>query len=249
MHQLLDFFYFRHYHMSFTGMPEPIQDKNVEANLSNDTGHGSVDTGNHTTLAKPSVSLFAARRAHKVAQVGISTGHKPLVAATIDVKEELLATKRAFTLLQHSKLYVLAHYLQFTELEAEAYFHIKAILDLFQELPPNLLGYILQLIRHVYEHTDTLVNSKEPLRELVSTFAAKFFHAFQGDEVKELMGKGGDFVIDVLEKVQQDALDKKKERELMEEELRSQIAKYQKRLKKRGGKVDENDMVVEISGS
>ncbi|KAL9036363.1 MAG: hypothetical protein Q9180_004342 [Flavoplaca navasiana] len=240
MRQLLDFLYYGHYHMSLRGLPKPSPDNNVEAELTGDKTTGREDSGNVITAVQVSTDPDPARPAHEITQVGFPADHKASVAETIGIKEKYVATIRAFTLLQHSQLYVFAHYIQLTSLEVEAYEHIGAILDLVQELPHNHLGYIIQLIRHVYEHTDTLINSKEPLRELVATFVSKWFHDFQGDEMKKLMGKGGDFVIDVMAKVQQRALAEKKEHNAVEEDLRNQVAKYQKRLRKRGGKVDKD---------
>lgn len=144
------------------------------------------------------------------------------------------------SLLPVVKVYVLAQYLELTDLKDLAFEYIECVMNSTTELDAKKMSKMLHLIGYVYTHTDTLVNSKEPLRELVATLAAKWFHALQGNEVKELMGKGGDFVIDVMEKVQRHALDEKKERDAMEQDLRSQVAKYQKRLRKRSGKIDEN---------
>ena len=144
------------------------------------------------------------------------------------------------SLLPDAKVYVLAQYLELIGLKDLAFEYIEYVMNSTTELDAKKMSKMLHLIGYVYTHTDTLVNSKEPLRELIATLAAKWFHNFQGDEVKELMGKGGDFVIDVVEKVQQRTLNEKKERDAVEEDLRNQVAKYQKRLRKRSGKAGEN---------
>lgn len=236
--QLLDFLYFGHYHVSVPVMRQPGPDKDIDVDLTDGMANCNVNGAHQTTPVCTSEQLDSARPTHKVNEMGVSTDHKPLVTATISPEPEQLATIRAFTLLQHSKLYVLAHYLELTDLKDEAYEHIRAMLELFLELSPKLLDYVVQLIRHVYASTDTLTNSKEPLRELIATFVAEWFHDFQGDGVKKLMEKGGDFVVDVMEKVQQRALDVKKQHEYAEKELQQQIGKYQKRLRKKGSKVD-----------
>ncbi|KAL8850945.1 MAG: hypothetical protein Q9221_004145 [Calogaya cf. arnoldii] len=229
VHQLLEFLYSGTYH---TGFPP---DENDEVELTDGMANCNVDDAQQTAPIQTSAELNSSRPADGVNHIEVSTGHKPVATASNDP----LATLRAATLLQHSTLYKLAHYLELTSLKQETYGYIYGLLDSFRELPTEPLGYITQLIRHVYANTDALNNSKEPLRELVATFAAKWFPAFQGDEAEELLEEGGDFVVDLMKKLQQRAVDEKKERETTEKHLHAQIKKYQKRLRRRGGQVDE----------
>ncbi len=143
-----------------------------------------------------------------------------------------------FTLLQDAKVYVIAHYLELTDLKNLALAAVQNVIDSTSAMRPKLLSNIVELVKYVYNHTDTLVSTKEPLRELVATFAAEWFHVFDRDGVKELMSKGGDSLIDIMEKVQQHVEDLKAEHVRIERDLQKQMERYQKRLIKRGGKID-----------
>ncbi|KAL8658759.1 MAG: hypothetical protein Q9226_000784 [Calogaya cf. arnoldii] len=232
--QLLDFLYFGRYHM----LPPPDEDDEIE--LPGGVVGCDVDDADQAAPIHTGAKLDTGRPAQEVIQIAVSTCHKPVATPIINTDPEYLAHYHGFRLLQHSKLYVLAQYLELANLKEMVYGHIRVLLfDLFVELSPHLLNYVIQLIRHVYANTDTLKQSKEPLRELVATFAAKWFPAFQGGEAEELIEEGGDFVVDVMKKLQQRAIDEKKEREATEKDLHAQIARYQKRLRRRGGQVDE----------
>ncbi|KAL8769873.1 MAG: hypothetical protein Q9209_004311 [Squamulea sp. 1 TL-2023] len=142
------------------------------------------------------------------------------------------------TLLVHAKLYALAHYLQLTTLKSLAFGAIEAEIESIEELQPQLLANIVQLARYVYTSTDTLVISTEQLRDLVATFVGNWFHVFHGPDVNNLLEEGGEFVVDVMQKVQQHVKDIKAEHKENKKELQRQIKRYQTRLRKRGGVVD-----------
>ncbi|KAL8791235.1 MAG: hypothetical protein Q9213_000192 [Squamulea squamosa] len=111
---------------------------------------------------------------------------------------------------------------------------IEVELESTEELQPQLLANIVQLARYVYTSTDTLVNSTEQLRDLVATFVGNWFHAFQGPIVNDLMEEGGEFVVDIMQKVQQHVKDMNAEHKEDKKELQRQIKRYQTRLKKKG---------------
>ncbi len=245
--QLLDYLYTGQYKLIIV-LPQPTSRKGIEVELTNDIPSGDVNGAQDEAAVKTSDHTGTVPSVHETSRVEPLISGKPLApphpaptAPSIGAARQH-AIETGYTLLQHSRLYVLAHYLELTELKNLAIASIERITESVKELNPQLLSNIVQLIQYVYLSTDTLVNSKEPLRELVATFAAKWFHVFPGNAVKALMEEGGDFVVDVMHKVQQHVRDLKVEHEDVEKDLRKQIKKYQTRLRKRGGKVDgDND--------
>lgn len=226
VHQLIDFLYTGNY--KYMVAPSELNsDKYVELELPLGITNSHIDKTPKEADAQ-SDNGFTARSAHDATE-----GDVPI--------DKQVATRIEFILRQDAKVYAVAHYLVLTDLKDLALARIQDVLDSTSELGPELLRNIVELIKYVYTHTDTLVSSKEPLRELVATFAAKWFHAFHRDEVKELVSKGGDSLVDIIEKVQQHAKDLKAEHEDVEKDMHKQMVRYQKRLRKRGGKVDGTD--------
>ena len=105
-------------------------------------------------------------------------------------------------LLAHAKLYVLAHFANVPELENLALQRLQDTLASIGKLPRNspAVRNLVELIKYVYAHTDSVVHGEEQLRRVVSTFASLYFTSFQGREVCELMKGGGDFVMDFMAK-------------------------------------------------
>ncbi|KAL8927881.1 MAG: hypothetical protein Q9172_001181 [Xanthocarpia lactea] len=243
--QLLDYLYTGQYKLIII-IPQPTSNKGIEVELTNDIPCGDVNGAQDEAAVKTSDHIGTAPLVHETSRVESLISGKPLAppysaptTPSIGVARQH-AIETGCTLLQHSRLYVLGHYLELTELKNLAIASIESITESVKELNPQLLSNIVQLIQYVYDSTDTLVNSKEPLRELVATFAANWFHAFQGNAVKALMEEGGDFVVDVMHKVQQHMRDMKVKHEDVEKDLQKQIKKYQTKLRKRGGRVDSD---------
>lgn len=110
------------------------------------------------------------------------------------------------TLLSHAKVYSLAQYKSVNALRTLALRRIFLILLKIDPLTlqpdsctvPNFID----LVNYVYSNTDSLVNSEEPLRKLVSQFAALNIQALQSrQEMTDLMSEGGDFVSDLMPKI------------------------------------------------
>ncbi|KAL8915379.1 MAG: hypothetical protein Q9171_000249 [Xanthocarpia ochracea] len=241
--QLLEYLYTGQY-KSIIIIPQPTSNEGIEVELTNDIPSGDVNGAQDEAAVKTSDHTGAAPSVHETSRVESLISGKPLAppypaptAPNIGAARQH-AIETGCTLLQHSRLYVLAHYLELTKLKNLAIASIESITELVKEMIPQLLSNIVQLIQYVYISTDTLVNSKEPLRELIATFAANWFHAFQGSAVKALMEEGGDFVVDVMHKVQQHVRDMKIEHMYVEKDLQKQIKKYQTKLRKRGGRVE-----------
>jgi len=60
---------------------------------------------------------------------------------------------------------------------------------------------LTSVVRFVYENTNKLVSEDEPLRRFVSSFSADLFDNLDEMTVNELMGEGGDCVVDIISKV------------------------------------------------
>lgn len=108
------------------------------------------------------------------------------------------------TFLAHAKVYALAHYKSIDALKALAQERLSRILLKLHPMGPNphLAINIVNLATYVYSNTDSLSNSEEPLRNIISQFVALNFAAWQRDSRSlEMMCSGGDFVRDVLSKL------------------------------------------------
>lgn len=107
-------------------------------------------------------------------------------------------------LLSHAAVYALARYKAVDSLQILALRRLTMTLSRISQILPDSglpLG-VIDLVKYVYSHTDALSSSEEPLRRLISQFAALNFPALQtGAEFVELMSEGGDFVNDLMVKV------------------------------------------------
>lgn len=109
-------------------------------------------------------------------------------------------------LLAHAKLYCLA---QYEEVEALEGLTLQRLLKTLMPLrptesSPHLATNVVQLLKYVYRHTKPPgpASGEEPMRRIVSQFAALNFPALQGTEdMKGVIQEGGEFLNDVLNKV------------------------------------------------
>lgn len=107
-------------------------------------------------------------------------------------------------LLAHAKVYALAHYKGVDLLRTLACKRLHLVLSRLHPLQPasHISGNIVDLVSYVYANTDTLLNSEEPLRKITAQFVALNLTAFQTEpQAVELVGRGGDFVKDLMSKV------------------------------------------------
>ncbi|KAL9042097.1 MAG: hypothetical protein Q9214_003888 [Letrouitia sp. 1 TL-2023] len=107
------------------------------------------------------------------------------------------------TLMTHAKLYVMADYFLLSELQNATLHQLRSSLLTIEPLIPESrqMSNVAHLIDYVYEHTVEPTIGENPLRRLVSQYAALQFANFKGDEFRQLMKKGGEFVNDLVEKV------------------------------------------------
>lgn len=115
---------------------------------------------------------------------------------------ELLDFEHSF--LTNAKLYVMADHLFLSELQILALHYLQYSLEKIQPLNPESLqmSNVVRLIDYVYEHTAKATTGEHLMRRLVSEYAALQFTNFKGDEVQQLMAKGGDFIPDLMQKLQ-----------------------------------------------
>ncbi|KAL0639484.1 hypothetical protein Q9L58_001513 [Maublancomyces gigas] len=108
------------------------------------------------------------------------------------------------TLLAHAMVYSLAHYKAITALKALAQERLLRVLVALHPMAgnPHLATNIVHLATYVYGNTDSLTNSAEPLRNMVTNYVVLNFPAWQAyPAAVEMMCGGGDFVRDVLAKI------------------------------------------------
>ncbi|KAL9615062.1 MAG: hypothetical protein Q9167_000485 [Letrouitia subvulpina] len=106
------------------------------------------------------------------------------------------------TLMTHAKLYVMADYFLLSELQNLTLHRLRSSLLTLEPLIPESqqMSNVVHLIDYVYEHTVEPIIGENPMRRLVSQYAALQFTNFKGDGIRQLLAKGGDFVPDLMEK-------------------------------------------------
>lgn len=107
-------------------------------------------------------------------------------------------------LLSHAAVYALACYKDVDSLQLLALRRLAMTLSAISPIrvDARLSMGIADVVKYVYSHTDALRSSEEPLRRIVSQFAALNFPALQAKaEFAELLSEGGDFVNDLMAKV------------------------------------------------
>lgn len=107
-------------------------------------------------------------------------------------------------LLTHAKIYALANYKLVHALQNLALERLLFTLAHLDPIPgdSHLSLNLVELARYGYSNTTRLSNSAEPLRDLISQFAALNFEALQNEPLAiEFIGQGGDFVVDVAGKL------------------------------------------------
>ena len=116
-----------------------------------------------------------------------------------------------YLLLTHAKIYVLADYMLLPDLQSEALERLKFALQFIGPLSElsnpqaSVVPNLVDLTAYVYAHTDKLTSKQEPLRKLISTYIALNFVQFDGERVQGLMEQGGDFVVDLWQKLRRSA--------------------------------------------
>lgn len=102
--------------------------------------------------------------------------------------------------LVHAKVYAIALTLEVQALRTLALQRLLRTLINIDSVPPDspLVSNFVELVRYSYSAT---FETQDPLRHIVSQFAALNFTSMQTQEMRGLMKNGGDFPSDLMEKV------------------------------------------------
>lgn len=124
-----------------------------------------------------------------------------LSAAAIFAGKDFDPLKHDFeeVFLAHAKLYAMALKL---EVEPLCTLTLQRLLKTLINIgtvqsSSSVPGNFAELARYIYSHTN---NEEDPLRRIISQFAALNITSLQTKEMKELIGEGGDFATDLAEK-------------------------------------------------
>lgn len=107
-------------------------------------------------------------------------------------------------LLAHARVYALAQHLKFEALQKVSLQRLLSALLSIDSVKPEsqVVLNVIDLLRYVYSHTASSTASEEPIRKIVSQFAALNFPALQSrGEMSELIKEGGELASDLMEKV------------------------------------------------
>lgn len=107
-------------------------------------------------------------------------------------------------LIAHAKVYAMANYKSVDSLRALALKRMQITLMAVHPIQPksHIAVNVANFVDYVYDNTDKLSLSEEPLRKLTSRFIALNLVAFQtNSKALQIFADGGDFVIDVISKV------------------------------------------------
>lgn len=104
--------------------------------------------------------------------------------------------------LAHGQLYALAHYKCIATLRKLAHYRLAATLAHMQPSGIGAAPAVASLARYIYANTDSLSNSEEPARRLVSHYIVSGFTTFQTHPaITTLINEGGDCAVDIASKL------------------------------------------------
>lgn len=112
-------------------------------------------------------------------------------------------------LMTHAKLYVMACFYQLDELKNMSWQRLRAVLVSIGKPSHQtpVIGNLVTLIHYVYQETGDNSLGEEPLRMLVTSFAALHYTKLNGTGVNDLLlsteAADREFVVDLFEKVAQ----------------------------------------------
>ncbi|KAL9031627.1 MAG: hypothetical protein Q9180_006791 [Flavoplaca navasiana] len=111
------------------------------------------------------------------------------------------------TFMTHAELYNMACTYQLDGLKNMAWQRLRSVMvTIGQPVTGSaVIGNLVKLIRYTYEVTGDIDHEEEPLRKLVTTFAAAYISQFEGPDVDELMRSrvesDREFVVDLMAKI------------------------------------------------
>ncbi|KAL8871843.1 MAG: hypothetical protein Q9174_002414 [Haloplaca sp. 1 TL-2023] len=110
-------------------------------------------------------------------------------------------------LMIHAELYVMACHYELSGLKAMSWQRLRTIFNVLGSPEPGSIVYeeVLNFAHYVYTETGTIGDEQEPLRTLVSTFAALNFPGMQGLVLEQLFAFDAhsikEFIVDMNDKV------------------------------------------------
>ncbi|KAL8938836.1 MAG: hypothetical protein Q9216_003675 [Gyalolechia sp. 2 TL-2023] len=140
------------------------------------------------------------KRSSAAAEFDWWMGHQPRQSDKLDYE---------ITLMTHAKLYVMACFYQLDALQDMSWERLKAVLVSVGKPGPRtpIIGNLVALIHDVYQETGQNNQAEEPLRMLVTSFAAIHCTNFIGTAVHDLLllteETDREFVVDLFEKLAQ----------------------------------------------
>ena len=124
--------------------------------------------------------------------------------------------------LVHAELYALADYLLLPDLRRLALYRLQRTLIFVGFVAPRtrLLSNLISLLQFTYANTHNRTDQEEPLRKLVSNFAASNPKILIERDLQLLLGEGGDLAADLLAKITPGLLEFQDQTSVLKEENR-----------------------------
>lgn len=105
------------------------------------------------------------------------------------------------TLLAHARVYVFAQYHLVAQLQTFSLQRLTQALRYIDCTQAHAVSDVTPLMEHVYKNTLNHESREEPIRKLVSHFAAIHYTDLMTGEFEKFFGGGGDFTLDVARKI------------------------------------------------
>jgi hypothetical protein len=122
-------------------------------------------------------------------------------------------------LLAHARVYSFAQYHLLPSLRTIALQRLTQVLRRMDCSETHAIHEISELIRFVYDHTSTTGTDEEPLRKLVSHFAAINYTCLMKGEFEEQICQVGDFAVDLGRRVRRRLLASGESTRALEQEI------------------------------
>lgn len=145
-------------------------------------------------------------------------------------------------LLAHAQVYSFAQYHLLPSLQTIALQRLTQVLRRMDCSETHAIPEISELIRFVYDHTSTAGSDEEPIRKLVSHFAAINYTYLMKGEFEEQICQVGDFAVDLGRKVLRRLLASGESTQALEQEiddLETQIHKLEVRAEEQTSEIQK----------
>jgi hypothetical protein len=123
------------------------------------------------------------------------------------------------TLLAHARVYVFAQYHLVAQLQTFSLQRLTQALRYIDCTQAHAVSDVTPLMEYVYKNTPSHVSRAEPIRRLVSQFAAIHYTDLMTGEFEKFFGEGGDFTLDVARKISRRLAVSGESTKMLEEEM------------------------------